>query len=60
MNDDMRPTSEVCRYSPQHTMDEVPATTVIDCGAVGMVLACQACADFYARMASGTDRRSQE
>jgi hypothetical protein len=40
----------VCEYSAKHKMDGVPATTTIDCGPVGVVTACQACADFYARM----------
>ena len=44
------PAGEVCRYSYAHTMRDVPAVTVIDCGPVGIVPACQKCADFYARM----------
>lgn len=40
----------VCGYAAAHAMAGIPATTTIDCGPVGIVLACQACADFYARM----------
>jgi hypothetical protein len=40
-----------CQYSPRHKMDgAVPATTTIDCGPVGIVPACQACADLYVRL----------
>jgi hypothetical protein len=41
---------EVCGYSARHAMEGVPAVTTIDCGRVGIVAACQACADFYERM----------
>ena len=44
--------SEICRYSARHQAENVPATTVIDCGPVGTIPACQECADFYERMAS--------
>lgn len=40
----------VCMYSAAHAMEEVPAVTVIDCGAVGPVAACRKCAEFYERM----------
>lgn len=40
-----------CAYSAAHTRDEIPAVTVIDCGAVGRVPACRRCAKFYARNA---------
>lgn len=39
-----------CQYSAKHKMDGVPATTEIDCGRIGMVAACQACADLYVRL----------
>jgi hypothetical protein len=39
-----------CQYSAKHKMDGVPATTTIDCGRVGIVAACQACADLYVRL----------
>jgi hypothetical protein len=39
----------VCCYSAAHTMSGVPSVTVIDCGPVGMIPACQGCADFYTR-----------
>jgi hypothetical protein len=42
----------VCAYSAAHNMASVPAVTVIDCGPVGMIPACQKCADFYARMST--------
>ena len=41
---------KICAYSAAHKIRKVPAVTVIDCGRVGMVDACQACADLYARM----------
>ena len=41
---------EVCRYSLAHASAGVPAVTSLDCGPVGTVPACQACADFYGRM----------
>jgi hypothetical protein len=38
----------------------VPAVTTIDCGAVvGVVPACQECADTYARKARGTGRSAE-
>lgn len=39
-----------CRYSAAHAMAGVPAVTVIHCGPVGDVPACQKCAEFYRRM----------
>ena len=39
-----------CQYSAAHRDQDVPAVTVIICGPVGKVPACQKCADFYARM----------
>lgn len=47
---------KTCGYSLAHAMKRVPATTVIDCGAVGLVHACQACAEFYERMTAGSGR----
>lgn len=45
--------SAICQYSPQHTMDRVPATATIDCGPiVGTVPACAACAELYQPSAS--------
>lgn len=41
---------KACQYSPQHKLDGVLAVTTIDCGPVGVVHACQACADFYETM----------
>lgn len=38
---------QLCEYSATHMMAGVPATTTIDCGPVGIVPACQLCADFY-------------
>lgn len=38
-----------CRYSTKHMHAGVPAITSLDCGRVGKVPACQACADFYTR-----------
>lgn len=38
-----------CSYSATHKAHGVPSVTVIDCGPVGLVDACQACAQFYAR-----------
>ena len=46
----LRETSNVCAYSARHKLSGVPAVTVIECGPVGKVAACQACAEFYARM----------
>lgn len=40
----------VCMYSAAHALRGVPAVTILDCGRVGLVASCQACADFYARM----------
>lgn len=42
--------SGACNYSAAHQMAGVRAVTTIDCGPVGIVSACQACADFYAKM----------
>lgn len=39
-----------CQYSAAHAMKGTPATTIIDCGLIGKVPACQPCADFYQRM----------
>jgi hypothetical protein len=47
-----KPNPEFCCYSLRHNWDQVPATTIIDCGRVGVVPACQPCADFYERMSS--------
>src|SRR5258708_24420923 len=45
--------SAICQYSPQHTMDRVPATATIDCGPiVGTVPACAASAELYQPSAS--------
>jgi hypothetical protein len=41
-----------CQYSAKHNRAYVPAVTTIDCGRVGMIPACQECADFYKRMSS--------
>lgn len=41
---------EFCQYSAKHMMDGVAATTSIDCGRVGIVPACQACAELYQRL----------
>lgn len=38
---------ETCAYSLAHAVKGIPAVTVIDCGVVGMIPACKACADFY-------------
>lgn len=40
---------EVCKYSTAHARSGVPAVTTLDCRPVGMIPACQACADFYTR-----------
>ncbi len=45
----MTPISETCQYSAAHQCEGVPATVMLNCGAVGMVPACEACADTYAR-----------
>ena len=50
---DLTPVAEVCRYSPQHTMDGVPATTSVYTTALGDVPCCQDCKDLYARLARG-------
>jgi hypothetical protein len=42
-----------CRYSAAHLAARVPAVVALDCGRVGVVPACRACAEFYARMGSG-------
>lgn len=60
MTEDMRPTGEICRYSAAHTMDNVPATRMIDCGAVGMVPGCEACALLFQRLAGGRTDASHE
>lgn len=39
-----------CQYSAGHSMDKVPADTVLDCRPVGFTPACQECADLYARL----------
>lgn len=57
----MQPVAEVCRYSPRHFTEGVPATTVIDCGAAGLVPSCEACAELYVRLSRGRPARpSQE
>lgn len=48
--------NKVCQYSLAHARKGIPATTTIDCGPVGVVAACQACADFYARMEQASKR----
>lgn len=40
---------QFCEYSAAHKMNGRRATTTIDCGPVGVVPACQECADFYER-----------
>lgn len=40
----------ICQYSYAHFLADVPATTEIDCGRVGIVAACEKCAAFYERM----------
>ena len=46
--------TQVCRHSARHQSEGVPAVTTIDCGAVvGVVPACQECADLFARKARG-------
>lgn len=40
-----------CRYSAAHRYQGIPATEVLDCGRVGWVPACKACADFYSSVA---------
>ena len=50
-NGGAEPGPRYCRYSPRHLMEGVPATVVIDCGrAVGMVPACDGCAELYGRL----------
>jgi hypothetical protein len=40
-----------CEYSASHMLHERPnAVTLLECGALGDVPACQSCADFYAEM----------
>lgn len=46
--------TESCQYSAAHLNKGVPATTTIDCGPVGVVPACAACAAFYERMSNAT------
>jgi hypothetical protein len=41
--------TEICQYNLKHKMHGVLAVTTIDCGPVGIVPACQWCADFYER-----------
>jgi len=41
--------NQVCQYSARHMVQGVPAVTVLDCGPIGEVPACQKCAEFYAR-----------
>lgn len=38
----------LCGYNSVHSLKGVAATTQIDCGVVGIVPACNKCADFYA------------
>lgn len=42
----------ICEYAAAHngSFDPVPAVTTIDCGPVGVIPACQACADLYERL----------
>jgi hypothetical protein len=40
----------ICGYSPAHGAQNIRAVTTIDCGPVGIVPACQKCADFYGQM----------
>lgn len=49
MDETMTPISETCQYSALHQCEGVPATVMLDCGAVGLVPACQVCADTYVR-----------
>lgn len=45
--------NNTCAYSARHVYEGVPAVTEINCGpVVGMVAACQACADLYARLSA--------
>jgi hypothetical protein len=46
--------AERCAYAAVCTN---PATEVIDCGPVGLVVACQRCAEVYARIAPRAPRR---
>lgn len=40
-----------CEYSARDVWNDIRAVTLIDCGpVVGMVAACQKCADFYAKL----------
>ena len=43
-----------CQYAAAHRSNfpPVPAETVIECGPVGLIPACQRCADFYDRMSA--------
>jgi hypothetical protein len=41
---------ELCRYSAAHQMAGTLADTTIDCRPIGIIPACQPCADFYDRM----------
>lgn len=43
------PVGTVCQYSAAHADRGVEAETVIDCGPVGIIPACDDCADFYER-----------
>lgn len=49
MDETMTPISETSQYSALHQCEGQPATATLDCGAVGLVPACQMCADTYAR-----------
>lgn len=40
---------EVCQYAIAHVWAQIPAVTVLDCGVIGLIPACQRCADFYDR-----------
>lgn len=47
--------TDVCGYNARHQLENVPAVTTIDGGAVaGLVPACQECADLYSRAARGS------
>lgn len=42
----------VCEYSARHRHEGVTATAILDCGPVGMIPACEKCADFFTRQVS--------
>jgi hypothetical protein len=44
-------TTPTCKYSAAHASRKVPAVTEIDCRPVGILPACQACAEFFAKHA---------